>query len=141
MSNTENNEFKDDLEYIDLNDTPSDDQDSEAETQKAKSASSRMIHILFGAVIAVIIGIIIYKLWNWGTVVESDFDPNNIQGGDDYIEVMDSILPVIPPEGSKIIDDGITTIVAFGNAPFADNKGSDDNLTNIIAKPNSRLCS
>ena len=55
MSNTENNEFKDDLEYIDLNDTPSDDQDSEAETQEPKSASSKMIHILFGAVIAVII--------------------------------------------------------------------------------------
>lgn len=134
MSNTENNEIKDDLEYIDLNDTPSDDEDNETESQETKSTSSKVIHILFGAIIAVIIGIIIYKLWNWGTVVKSDFDPNNIEGGDDYIEVMDSILPVIPPEGMEIVDDGITTIVTFGNAPFADDKGSDANLANIIAQ-------
>lgn len=134
MSNTENNDINDDLEYIDLTPTPSDSEDDDTATQMSGIRSAKMVHLLFGVIIALIIGVIIYKLWNWGTVVQSDFDPNNIEGGDDYIEVMDSILPLIPPEGTEIIDDGKTTIVAFGNAPFADDRGSDDNLANIIAE-------
>jgi len=93
-----------------------------------------LIHLIFGVALIIIIGLIIYKFWNWGTVVKSDFDPNNIEGGDDYVEVLDSIVPLIPEDGVETVDDGITTIVAFGNAPFADDKGSKNNLANIIAE-------
>lgn len=134
MNNTENNEIKDDLEYIDITNVDQNTKDIDAPEQESGGFSSQMIHLIFGFALIIIIGLIIYKFWTWGTVVKSDFDPNNIEGGDDYIEVMDSILPLIPPEGSEIIDDGKTTIVAFGNAPFADDKGSDDNLANIIAQ-------
>jgi len=92
------------------------------------------VHLIFALGLLIIIGLIIYKLWTWGTVVKSDFDPNNIEGGDDYIEVLDSIVPHIPPEGTEIVDDGVTTIVCFGNNPFADDRDSDNGLANIIAK-------
>lgn len=130
MNNIENNDVNDDLEYIDLSDEMLNSEENITEAPIA----SKKFHIFFGIILALIVVIIVYKLWNWGTIVKSDFDPNNIQGGDDYIEVLDSIVPHIPPEGTEIIDDGVTTIVCFGNGPFADDKGKDNNLANIIAE-------
>ena len=102
--------------------------------EQTQPPSSRIFHLGFALLLAVIIGIIGYKLWNWGTIIQSDFDPNNIENGDDYVEVLDSIVPHIIPDGTEIVDDGITTIVCFGNAPFADDKDTKNNLANIIAQ-------
>lgn len=88
-------------------------------------------HILFALIILFIIGLIIYKFFTWGTTVKSDYDPNNINDNPE-IEVLDSIVPHINETGILGVDDGKTTIVAFGNAPFADDRDTEGSLSSLI---------
>ncbi|MBQ7920118.1 MAG: SGNH/GDSL hydrolase family protein [Lachnospiraceae bacterium] len=88
-------------------------------------------HILFALIILVFLGLIVYKFFTWGTTVKSDYDPNNIS--DDYeIEVLDYIPPHTNETGIVGVDDGKTTIVAFGNAPFSDDRDSENSLASLI---------
>lgn len=86
-------------------------------------------HLAFGAAVICIIILAYNRIMNYG--VRDDL--NNYEGNYD-LENFDSILPLIEKEGAVVTDDGVTTIVAFGNAPFADDKDSEDNLANIIEK-------
>lgn len=88
-------------------------------------------HIILLLVFLLCAGIIIYRISNWGTRTKSDFDPNNM---DTEIEVEshDNILPLIVDEDSLPPDDGVRTVVVFGNTPFADDRESDDNLAALI---------
>ena len=69
MNNTENNEIKDDLEYIDITNVHQNTEDIDAPEQESGGFSSKMIHLIFGFALIIIIGLIIYKFWTWGTVV------------------------------------------------------------------------
>ena len=88
-------------------------------------------HIILLLVFVLCAGLIIYRISNWGTRTKSDFDPNNM---DTEIEVEshDNILPLIVDEDSLPPDDGVRTVVVFGNAPFADDRESDNNLASLI---------
>ena len=88
---------------------------------------SMFIHIGFALVIVLIIFLAFNRIMNFG----------NKQNLADYegtydAEVLDSIMPLIPKAGAEVVDDGKTTIVALGNAPFADDRDSEDSLANII---------
>ena len=88
-------------------------------------------HILFALIILISLGLIVYKFFTWGTTVTSDYDPNNIS--DDYeIEVLDYMAPLTNETGIVGVDDGQTTIVAFGNAPFSDDRDSENSLASLI---------
>lgn len=93
-----------------------------------------LIHIAFIAIAIVVILLIGDKILSFinGTVI-SDDEFNNAAENVQEIENMDYILPVVLSEGQAWSDDGVNTVVCFGNAPFADDRDSKDNLCNMIA--------
>lgn len=93
--------------------------------------TGKLGHIIFILIILIFLGLIVYKVWNWGTTIKSEYDPNNIS--DNYeIEVLDNFVPLQNDTDIVGVDDGKTTIVAFGNAPFADDRDSEDSLAKLI---------
>lgn len=87
------------------------------------------LHIIFAVILVLIVGLIGFRIWNYGVQKNlSDYE------GKDEEECFDSIMPLIPKDGApEAVDDGVTTILAFGNAPFADDRNSNDNLASMIA--------
>lgn len=93
--------------------------------------TGKLGHIIFILIILIFLFVIVYKVWNWGTTIKSEYDPNNINT--DYeLEVLDNFVPHSNETDIVGVDDGKTTIVAFGNAPFADDRDSEDSLANMI---------
>lgn len=91
------------------------------------------VHVLFFVAIIGIVALIGFRFQNWG--VEVDLDEIFKDGQGTYDNTMDSILPLMDDKG-QIVEREIDSpvIVAFGNAPFADDRDSEDNLCNLIAK-------
>ena len=92
------------------------------------------LHIVLAAVSLLVIAVIAYKVVNWGEFV--DLDEIFKDGSGEYSDTFDSIIRLIDKNGipiEPINDDGKTTIVAFGNAPFADDRNAKNNLANMIA--------
>lgn len=85
-------------------------------------------HIVFLLVFLITVGLIYHRIMNYGTLV----DPSTIEGNDD-LDVLDYFAPLLGYEG-PVNQDGITTVVAFGNSPFSDDRNSKDNLAKIIAE-------
>ncbi len=99
-----------------------------------KALSHINIHIVLVAVVIAVIATAAYKLVNWGHFIDHDELFKDGQG--EYSDTFDTILPLTDDRGIPIEvtdEDGVTTIVAFGNAPFADDRGSKDNLASMIA--------
>ena len=86
-------------------------------------------HLAFAAAAICIIFLAYNRIMNYG--VRDNL--NNYEGNYD-LENFDNIMPLIEKDGVEPVDDGVTTIVAFGNAPFADDKGSEDNLASMIER-------
>lgn len=112
----------------------SQDPDWEEEEQKessgVKTALSRnKWHILFAAAVIAIICLVGYRILNYGVLKNlDDYDGST---GD---EVFDAPFSLEAAGGTRTEDpDGVTTIVAFGNAPFADDRDSADSLANLIS--------
>ncbi len=90
------------------------------------------IHVLFVATFLLFVAGIYFSIRNWG--VEVDLTEIFKDGQGEYSDTLDNILPLMNYEGVNPADDDETVIVCFGNAPFADDRGSEDNLANLIAK-------
>lgn len=136
IQNAKNNNFQ----QTEITDTESDegwaeeyssqDNSSQDNSSQNKPFWARINwHIVFGVVVVLILGLIILRFKNFGTFVDLD----QIEGNQD-LEVYDSILPVLPKDGvvAEGVDDGVTTILAFGNSPFADDRASDNSLASLI---------
>lgn len=92
------------------------------------------IHLLFAAVVIGVIVILLLKFSNFingGLLSEEDLTPDTENLPE--TEALDYILPLITAAENLPGDDGETTIVCFGNAPFADDRDAKDNLCNLIA--------
>ena len=73
------------------------------------------LHVLFALVLLVVVGLLGYRITHWGQrVSQSDIFKDGQNG--------------------KMIVNDASNIVVFGNAPFADDRGSSDNLASLIAK-------
>ena len=88
-------------------------------------------HIILLLVFILCIILLVYRFSTWGTRVESDYDPNNIDT-EVEVETHDNILPLLIDENTLPADDGIRTVVAFGNAPFADAGETGNDLASLI---------
>ncbi len=77
-----------------------------------------------------IVCLIVWRVLNYGVRI----NPNDYENQEFTADISDNLIPFIRTEEQKAKDDGITTIVAMGNAPFADDRDSDQSLANIIAK-------
>lgn len=103
----------------------------EAPTKKWKLPPFINMHVIFAVTALLIIIGIVVSINNWGIRINLDEIFKDGQG--EYSDTFDSILPLMT-DAELPEDDGVTTIVCFGNAPFADDRESKDNLANIIAK-------
>lgn len=115
-----------------------------SEDNKTKSSSGKRItdtifkinwHLVLLIVFIVSVCFIAYKLKNWRNVIDPNalFTEEELQA-EPEIETLDNILPNTNAEGSPASLDGVTNIVLFGNGPFAEDYGTTDCLSEIIAK-------
>ncbi len=88
------------------------------------------IHTLLLLVFLITVAGLVYRFNNWGVKI----DPHLIDAEEERPDNLDMILPLVDEDGNILHDqDEETTIVCFGNAPFADDRDSTDNLANMIA--------
>ncbi len=114
-------------------------EDNETDSSSRKSIADTIFkinwHLVLLVVFIVSVIIIIYKFKNWGNVIDPDalFTEEELQA-EPEIETLDNILPNSAAEGSPASLDGVTNIVLFGNGPFAEDYGTTDCLSEIIAQ-------
>lgn len=116
----------------DLEHTP--DSDKPGQNPVIKFFSHVNIHIVLASISLLVIAVIAYKVVNWGEFV--DLDEIFKDGAGIYDDTFDNIVRLVDQNGNPIEpgnDDGKTTIVVFGNAPFADDRNAKDSLANMIA--------
>lgn len=103
--------------------------------KKKKTAIKYNFHMIFFIVVIALFlfAIIKFLLWNKGE--SSDYDPNEITTEFD-VETMDHIQPMDTSRFEGIEDDGVTTLLCFGNSPFADNKGESGLAQTLARKMN-----
>ena len=90
-------------------------------------------HYIFLIAIVLLIGLVIFKIYQWNKGTASDYDPNHIDTSFDS-EVLDVVFPIMPAALAAQKDDGVQTILCLGNDTFADDRDSEDSLTSMIAE-------
>lgn len=106
----------------------------EDEEESEKTGFRINMHIVLLTTILVVFSLIIYRVMTWGNFISQEDIFSD--GPGNYNDNMDSIFPLLDADGNMVpldYSDGLT-IVAFGNAPFADDRGSENNLANLIAE-------
>lgn len=91
-------------------------------------------HVFFLAAVIIIILLIILRFTNWGTKIDIDeFFKNHelIESADDNFDVM---MPARDAEGNVTANKAPHSIVFLGNGAFAEDRDSEDNVVNMIAK-------
>lgn len=88
-------------------------------------------HIVFLGLVLIIAVTIVVRLHNWNSNSKQLDITEDTSGAFDR-ETLDNLVPYTYDTEPKDPEDMV--IACFGNAPFADNYGQDDNLANIIAE-------
>lgn len=143
MKKNSTNNYIPDIDIIDLEDpgkreckTSEDFDTKSTPTEKThKKGWKRLLntHVLLLLVFLIFVISLVVKFWNWGQRIDiphSDSTNTDKQ----YLDVLDQILPLIDDQGNRVETGKADTIVAFGNSPFSDDRDSEDNLANLIAK-------
>lgn len=123
----------DELEYLEPEGDKNDGSDSDNDGKTPKKCFRMNMHLVLLAAVLLFFGLIIFRLWNWGEYI--NLDEIFKDGPGEYDDTLDLMLPLTGTDGRPIpinYEDGLT-IVAFGNAPFADDRDSRDNLASMIA--------
>ncbi len=134
-----------DIDIIDLENDGAAEASAEPASEDAHPAAAgkkgkkndrpfRVLHIALLTVFLLFICGLVYKIANFG--VHVDLSEIFKDGPGTYEDNFDTILPLFDAEGNPVYKhygEG-TTIVAFGNAPFADDRSSEDNLATLIAQ-------
>lgn len=90
-------------------------------------------HIVFLLVMVACVFLVIYRFKNWGTHVDlGSLDYSNEDEFD--IEDNDEFLPLLYNGDAPAISDGETNVVLLGNDTFAQNRGTKDDIANMIAE-------
>lgn len=129
-------------DYVEYDDEDEENEDEEENDSDAEDALGRKekrlrvsIHLVLGILILGILGLCFYKYKTFGNrITQEDIDaiptPENPE-----IETYDYFTAnPMQNDGTFPEDDGITTVVCFGNAPFADDKDSDSSVCSLFAK-------
>lgn len=131
-----------DIDVIDLEDTGNDTKDitnedtpqqdmSKESTPKKRFKKFLNTHTLLLLVFLIFVICLVVKFSNWGVRIDISQIESNKNG--EYLDVLDQILPLMDANGQRVATGEVDTIVAFGNAPFADDRDSENNLANLIA--------
>ena len=136
-----------DLEIIDLDqndnqilETESESDDFEKTEGSEEGVSEKTgfrinMHIVLLATVIIFLSLIIYRIITWGNFISQE-DIFSDGPGTYYAETLDHIVPLLDEDGNMVpldYSDGLT-VVTFGNAPFADDRDSENNLANLIAE-------
>lgn len=89
-------------------------------------------HAIFFIVLAVIFVFMIVRLLIWNKGKLSGYDPNEVTDEFD-VELLDYVQPLDPEVLKDREDDGVTTVLALGNDPFAEDR-SDTGLAALMEK-------
>ncbi len=112
------------------------DEPSSTQTSKQNGLLNRILsinwHLILLLVIVFSVIFIIYRFKTWGTQVDLD----NLGPIDDNydVEIVDSIFPSLYEGDAPALNDGETNIVLFGNDTLAQNRGTSNDLANMIAE-------
>lgn len=118
----EGEEFYEENEYY---------EDEESLPPKKGIRSFLNVHVALIAVFLIFIVCLVVKFSTWGERINQSDIVKDDPG--EYLDVLDEFLPLTDENGKAIPTGAAKTIVAFGNAPFADDRDSSDNLANLIA--------
>ncbi|MCI9336207.1 MAG: hypothetical protein HFH93_01485 [Lachnospiraceae bacterium] len=124
-----------DLEQESGSPAPPDTESDPEDKPKKRGFFSRInIHLVLLAVVLLFVAGIIYKIMNFG--VRVDLDEIFADGPGEYNDSYDMILPLLDDSHNPIYKDFSqgSKILAFGNAPFADDRGSEDSLISLMQK-------
>lgn len=83
-------------------------------------------------IVAALLGTVFF-IAKWARGVDSEYDPDALEEGFE-IEVLDRVYYVYPDNLAGHIPNETKKVLCFGNAPFADDRDSNDNLCNLMAK-------
>ena len=90
-------------------------------------------HIIFLAVVVVSVILIVHRFSNWGIRINLN-DMDITDDGSYDVEVNDDILPLIYNGDAAAAQDNVTNVVLLGNDTFAQNRGTKDDMANMIAE-------
>lgn len=90
-------------------------------------------HIVISAFIVLAIVGAIFFLAKWARGVDSTYDRDSIEDGYE-IEVLDRVYYRYPENLNGHTPNETKNVLCFGNAPFADDRDSENNLCSLIAK-------
>ncbi len=121
----------DDFDDLDALDDEETWEDEENPKKKIGWRSFLNLHMLLLAVFLIFAGSIYFKFSNWGERI--DISEITSENSDQNLDILDEFLPLMDKTGNIVETGEVETIVVFGNAPFADDRDSDDNLANLIA--------
>ena len=126
----ENDLDDEDLEFLNLD---ADDTDDDYDEDAPKKGIFRFpnVHTILLAVIVLVVAICFVRLKNWGVMI--DLDEIFKDGPGTYEDTLDEIVPLLDANAQPIIQEKLSNIVVFGNATFADDRDSKDNLANMLA--------
>jgi len=115
-------------------DAPTDTDNSSVKDKLRTFLSKVNFHIVFLALVVLLIIGIIVKFADWGVLISQDEIFSDGKG--DYDNSYDMLLPVFDENGDPVYPDYSQDldILLFGNAPFADDRDSEDGLANIIQR-------
>lgn len=131
-----------DIHIIDLEGDPasqntgptefSDESGNEAKEKKKGFLSHMNLHVVLLAVTLIFVACIVYKFLTFGKLV--DLDEIFKDGPGTYEDNFDSIMPFFDSNDQPVYKNygQGDTILVFGNAPFADDRNSKDNLANMV---------
>lgn len=123
------------IEVVDLEENPDSEENDEATETTDETPKKRFrinLHIILAITVVLVPCIILFRFLNWGNFISLDDIRDNIEGN--YTDTLDLTVPLTDENGKMIplnTEDGLS-IVFFGNAPFADDRDSKDNLVNMI---------
>lgn len=90
-------------------------------------------HLILGGIILLLILMAVLYIAKWAKGEDSTYDRDSVEDGYE-IEVLDRVYYPSPEQMGDHVPNETKKILCFGNAPFADDRDSEDNLCNLIAK-------
>ena len=90
-------------------------------------------HVFFAVFSLFIIVTLILFFKNWGVEIDQDYiDKNGVF--DDGRDTFDVYAPLLDENGKVLANKSPHTVLFFGNSPFADDRDSENNVVNLVAK-------
>ncbi len=135
MEGQEENLVEDGIAEDNADDIETDEADDEYSEYRDALDDDRKFnwHYIFLVVIVLLLGLVIFKIYQWNKGTASDYDPNHVDTSFDS-EVLDVVFPIMPDALAAQKDDGVQTILCLGNDTFADDRDSKDSLASMIAE-------